>query len=178
MDKAGIKEHILVIIATCNLVRSSRFLPDMLLMFLQPFCFVEHPAVHGFITYLNHTLCDDDIPKKSAIANAISAKVIQLEQITLQIIERIPLNISTIWNGWSSRRRHLFTLFSISYIDSPPGNDTKWELKNNLLKFSSPVGCHTRKLIGKYLVKTIQKFRVENKVSLALLRVTMVLIFL
>lgn len=136
-------------------------------MFLQPFRFVERPAVRGFITYLNHTLRDDDIPKKSAIANAISAKVIQLEQITLQIIERIPSKVSTIWDGWSSRRRRPFTSFSISYIDSPPGDDTKWELKNNLLEFNSPVGRHTGKLIGKDLTKTIRKFRVEDKVSLA-----------
>ena len=48
---------------------------------------MEWPAVCGLITYLNHTLCDDDIPKKSAIANAVNAKVTHLEQITLAIIE-------------------------------------------------------------------------------------------
>ena len=53
----------------------------------QPFRFVERPAVRGFITYLNHTLCDNDIPKKSAIANSVNGKVLRLEEITLEIIE-------------------------------------------------------------------------------------------
>jgi hypothetical protein len=53
----------------------------------QPFRFVERPAVRGFITYLNHTLRDNDIPKKSAIANSVSEKVLRLEEITLEIIK-------------------------------------------------------------------------------------------
>ena len=53
----------------------------------QPFHFVERPAVRSFITYLNHTLGDNDIPKKSAIANSVNGKVIQLEEVTLEIIE-------------------------------------------------------------------------------------------
>ncbi len=54
--------------------------------------------------------------------------------------------------------------FSISFIDSPPGNDTQWELKNHLLEFNSPVGRHTGKLIGKDLVNTTHKFHLEKKV--------------
>lgn len=53
----------------------------------QPFRFVERPAVRGFITYLNHTLRDNDIPKKSMIANSVNGKVIKLEEITLEIIK-------------------------------------------------------------------------------------------
>lgn len=83
VDKQGIQEHLLAIVATCDLVRSfacglNRF-PAV--------SFVERPAVRGFITYLNHTLRDNDIPKKSAIANSVNGKVIQLEEITLEIIE-------------------------------------------------------------------------------------------
>ena len=54
---------------------------------LQPFRFVERPAVRGFITYLNHTLLDNDIPKKSAMANSVNGKVLQLEESTLDIIK-------------------------------------------------------------------------------------------
>lgn len=48
---------------------------------------MERPAVRGLVTYLNHTIHDNDIPKKSAIANAVNGKVIHLEEITLEIIE-------------------------------------------------------------------------------------------
>jgi len=39
-----------------------------------------------------------------------------------------------------------------------------WQLKNHLLEFNSPVGRHTGKLIGKDLLNTIHKFRLEAKV--------------
>ena len=55
--------------------------------------------------------------------------------------------------------------FSISFIDSPPDNDTLWVLKNYLLEFNSPVGRHTGELIGLDLVNTIRKFRLEKKVG-------------
>ena len=148
----------------------------------QPFRFVERPVVQDFITFLNHKLRDDDIPCKSSIANAVNGKVLQLEELTLAIVkvrsscfnlcwslltnqQRIPSKVSTIWDGWSTRKRRPFTSFSISFIDSPPDNDTLWVLKNYLLEFNSPVGRHTGELIGKDLVNTTRKFRLEKKVG-------------
>jgi len=55
--------------------------------------------------------------------------------------------------------------FNICFIDSPPNNDTQWELKKHLIEFNSPVGRHTGKLIGEDLVATIRKFRLKNKVT-------------
>jgi len=72
--------------------------------------------------------------------------------------------VSTVWDGWSTRKRRPFTSFSISFIDSPPDDDTRWELKKHLLEFNSPVGRHTGKLIGEDLVGTIQKFNLSAKV--------------
>lgn len=43
--------------------------------------------MRGLVTYLNHTVRDNDIPKKSAIANAVNSKVLHLEEITLEIIK-------------------------------------------------------------------------------------------
>jgi hypothetical protein len=148
----------------------------------QPFRFVERPAVRGFITYLNQKLQDNDIPHKSSIAGAVNAKVLQLEELTFAIVkvrcssfnlcqslptnqQRIPSKVSTIWDGWSTRKRRPFTSFSISFIDSPPDNDTLWVLKKYLLEFNSPVGRHTGELIGKDLINTIRKFQLEKKVS-------------
>ena len=37
--------------------------------------------------YLNHKIQDDDIPHKSSIAGAVNAKVIQLEELTLDIVK-------------------------------------------------------------------------------------------
>lgn len=155
-----------------------------LLIHSKPFRHVERPAVRGFITYLNHKVRDDDIPHKSAIAGAINAKVIELEQSTLEIIkvcitlylylcppslliipQRIPSKVTPVWDGWSTRKRRPYTSFSISFIDSPPGNDSLWELKKYLLEFNSPVGRHTGELIGQDLVRTIRKFRLEDKVN-------------
>jgi len=53
----------------------------------QPFRFVERPAVRDFITFLNHKVQDDDIPRKSSIANAVNGKVLQLEELTLAIVK-------------------------------------------------------------------------------------------
>ena len=58
-----------------------------LLNHLQPFRFVERPAVCGLLAYLNYTLHDEDILKKLAIANSVAAKELHLEGITLEIIE-------------------------------------------------------------------------------------------
>ena len=149
---------------------------------LQPFWFVEHPAIQEFITYLNHKLWDNDIPHKSSIASTVNAKVLQLEELTLAIVEiyssclnlcqslpnnqkHIPLKVSTIWDGWSTHKRRPFTSFSISFVDSPLNNNTLWVLKKYLLEFNSPMGRHTSKLIGKDLINTIQKFWLERKVS-------------
>ena len=43
--------------------------------------------MRGFITYLNPKLRDDDIPKKSTMAAAVSSKVAHLEQVTMEIID-------------------------------------------------------------------------------------------
>ncbi len=77
----------LAIVATCDLVRILNFLFQPADDFLQPFRFIERPAVRGFITYLNPKLQDTDVPKKSCIAEAVDAKVAQLEEITLEIVE-------------------------------------------------------------------------------------------
>ena len=79
--------------------------------------------------------------------------------------QHIPSKVLTIWDGWSTRKWQLFTSFSISFIDLPPDNDTQWVLKNYLLEFNSPVGRHTGKLIGRDLVNTTRKFKLEKKVS-------------
>ena len=79
--------------------------------------------------------------------------------------QRIPSKVSTIWDGWSTRKQWPFTSFSISFIDLPPDNDTLWVLKKYLLKFNSPVGRHTGELIGMDLVNTIRNFQLEKKVS-------------
>ena len=96
--------------------------------------------------FLNPKLQDNDIPHKSSIARSVNAKVLHLEELTLAIVkvrssylnlcwsflinrQRIPSKVSTIWDGWSTRKRRPFTSFSISFIDSPPDNDTLWELK-------------------------------------------------
>ncbi|KIL54867.1 hypothetical protein M378DRAFT_182392 [Amanita muscaria Koide BX008] len=148
--KAGIQEHLLAIIATCDL----------------PFRFVERPAVCDFITYLNYKLQDNDIPKKSCIAAAVNTKVALLENLTLDIIDvystyirRCPLSgmAGPPVNDAPSPPS------SISFIDSPQNDDAHWELKNYLLEFSSPVGRHTGELIGQDLVAMIQKFHLESK---------------
>lgn len=91
----------------------------------QPFRFVERPAVRGFITYLNHTLRDNDIPKKSAIANSVNGKVIQLEEMTLEIIKVCPIRLLCVYNvcwHWpidsESRRK-----FPLSGMDGLPVDD-------------------------------------------------------
>lgn len=86
----GIQQHLLAIIATCDLVSPTYFSPidysDHETM-LQPFRFVERPAIRGFITYLNPKVQDSDIPKKSSIAASVSTKVASLEEQTFNIID-------------------------------------------------------------------------------------------
>ena len=54
---------------------------------VQPFRFVECPAIREFITYLNPKVQDGDIPKKSCIAASVRAKVASLEEQTVNIID-------------------------------------------------------------------------------------------
>jgi hypothetical protein len=70
-----------------------------------------------------------------------------------------------VWDGWSSGKRRPFTSFSISFIDSPPGDDSLWDLKKHLIEFNSPLGRHTGQLIGEDLVATIRKFGLDTKAS-------------
>ena len=56
-------------------------------MFLyQSFRFVERPAVRGFISYLNPKVGDENIPKKSCIADAVNTKVEKLDELTVELI--------------------------------------------------------------------------------------------
>ena len=48
---------------------------------------MERPTVRGFIAYLNHSLRDNDIPKKSVLAGVVDAKVVYLEELTLELID-------------------------------------------------------------------------------------------
>jgi hypothetical protein len=45
----------------------------------------------------------------------------------------------------------------------------QWELKKYLIEFNSPVGRHTGILIGKDLVATMRKFRIDTKVNMLFL---------
>ena len=58
--------------------------------FFQPFRFVERPAIRGFISYLNPKMQDNDIPKKSCMADSVNEKVLHLETVTFDIIEVYP----------------------------------------------------------------------------------------
>jgi hypothetical protein len=90
ITKNGIQEHLLAIITTCDLVSHflrTEFMFANLNKKFQPFRFVERPAVRDFITFLNHKVQDDDIPRKSSIANAVKGKVLQLEELTLAVVE-------------------------------------------------------------------------------------------
>lgn len=88
VTKAGIHEHMLAIVTTCDLVSAPYFLGLALLITVgQPFRFVERPAVRGLITYLNSKVRDEDIPRKSSIASAIETKTKQLEKVTMEIID-------------------------------------------------------------------------------------------
>ena len=87
VTKAGIQEHVLAIVAMCDLVSNLEFLISSTDDSLQPFQFIERPAVRGLIKYLNPKLQDTDIPKKLCITASVDTKVLQLEKITVDIVE-------------------------------------------------------------------------------------------
>ena len=99
INKAGIQEHLLAIVATCDLVCLYFILlsdRSDLWNTLQPFRFVKRPAVHGFITYLNHKINNNNIPRKSCIATSVNAKVAKLDEVTLDIIDVHVYNVVTL----------------------------------------------------------------------------------
>jgi hypothetical protein len=92
VTKAGIKEHLLALVATCDLVSFYLTFNPRAYYVVWPFRFVERPVICGFITYLNHKVRDEDIPHKTCIADAVNEKVLMLEEITLGIVDvRYPL---------------------------------------------------------------------------------------
>jgi len=91
--KEGIKEHFLAIITTCDLVSillihfESRPCTVSDCNIWQSFCFVERPAVQGFISYLNPKVEDEVIPKKTCMADAVNTKVEKLDNIRIDLIK-------------------------------------------------------------------------------------------
>ena len=85
--KEGIKEHLLAIITTCDLVHIFIFwFVCHSYLFFQSFRFVERQAVRGFISYLNPKIGDELIPKKLCMADAVNTRVEQLEDFTIELI--------------------------------------------------------------------------------------------
>ncbi|KAJ3492900.1 hypothetical protein NLJ89_g11143 [Agrocybe chaxingu] len=129
------------------------------------FRFVERPLFRHLILMLNPKLSDKDIPKKDTIANMVLNKVSQLDLADIERIKAIPSRISGVYDGWSTQRRRPYSSFSISYIHSPPDDDTAWELKTHLLDFSHVVGRHTGELIGQDLTRVVKKFNFGDKTA-------------
>ncbi len=90
VTKQGIQEHMLAIIATCDLVSFcfiNHFNYIKILPYTQSFRFVERPAVRRFILYLNRKLTDGDIPHKSTMAESVNKKVVIVEETTRKLIK-------------------------------------------------------------------------------------------
>lgn len=82
VTKQGIQEHMLAIIATCDLVSNcfiNHFNHTNIVLYFKSFRFVERPAVRRFILYLNRQLMDHDIPHKTTMADSVNKKVIVVE---------------------------------------------------------------------------------------------------
>ena len=65
-----------------------------------------------------------------------------------------------------------FFIFSIQYIDSPPGNPQEWTLKRHLLVFNRTISRHSGEIVGKELVSVIKKFELEEKVNAVVIFIT------
>jgi hypothetical protein len=48
---------------------------------------VERPAVRGLISYLNPKATDEQIPKKTCMADTVNTKVEKLDDITIELIK-------------------------------------------------------------------------------------------
>jgi len=57
---------------------------------VQSFRFVECPAVHRFISYLNPKVDNKTIPRKSTLTDAVNSKVANLDDITITLIQVCP----------------------------------------------------------------------------------------
>ena len=92
-------------------------------------------------------------------------KVEKLDKINLDLVTSINSLVSIVYDGWSSKRRCSFASYSIQYIYSPPEDPYHWSMKSHLLDFHRTVGHHTGLMVGDDMVKVIQKFGLEDKVS-------------
>ena len=145
---------------------------------------MEHCSIHCTFQYLCPKLTDTDIPNKAFLADAILTKVHKLDGIDKQLllvsiwhygincsiywghtIWDIGSHVSIIFDKWSTKHCHPYSSISIQYINSPPDNPHLWTLKSHLLTFDHTCGHHTRDMTGQGLVKIIQKFSFEDKVS-------------
>ncbi|KIL54969.1 hypothetical protein M378DRAFT_18373, partial [Amanita muscaria Koide BX008] len=120
VTKAGLKEFLLELVIDGNL----------------SFRFVERPAFHRLMLYLNPKLKDQDIPKRTCISNAVSDKIHKLDEIDMNLTADIPSLISVIFDGWSSKRRRAYSSISIQYIYSPPNDPYDWSLRSHLIAFN------------------------------------------
>ncbi|KAJ3503385.1 hypothetical protein NMY22_g18264 [Coprinellus aureogranulatus] len=149
VTKAGILEHIIALIVTCHLA----------------FRFCEAPAFRRLIFYLNPSIKDSDIPKKTCVSEAVAKKVARLNGLTKDLIETIPGKASIVWDGWLTAKHTPYTSVIVTYITSDPDNSSLWSLKKNLIEFNPTPGRHTGEMIGEDLVKTMQHYGVDKKVG-------------
>jgi hypothetical protein len=76
---------------------------------MQPFRFVERASLQRLVLYLNPGLGNNDIPKKSVMANAVMEKVEKLDAIDRELIAVRGCTVSILIS-------HAFSEYSVSYI--------------------------------------------------------------
>ena len=71
-----------------------------------------------------------------------------------------------VMDGWSAKRRHQYSSFSIQYINEVSDTSKLWVLKSHLIDFKHSTGHHTGIRVGEELIEVITKFGLQEKVSL------------
>ncbi|SJL09147.1 uncharacterized protein ARMOST_12523 [Armillaria ostoyae] len=77
----------------------------------------------------------------------------------------ISSQISVTYDGWSTKRRHPFSAFTIHYIHVDPENQSKWTLESQLLEFKRTHGRHTGKAVGKELLRVVDKYNWRDRMG-------------
>ncbi|PPR06396.1 hypothetical protein CVT24_002491 [Panaeolus cyanescens] len=150
LSKTLIKELLLELMADADLP-------------LKSFRFCERPSLRHFVLALNPKLKDNDIPKKTTMADAVKAKIERLDKLDVEQIANVDSLITLIGDGWSAESRRPYTGIGIQYINSDKSNEAIWNLESSLLVFESSAERHTGKAIGRELVRTVWTFNFESK---------------
>ena len=125
-----------------------------------PFTIVNEPA---FLEFIKTFSPDAKIPSPTFIKKYIMEFYFSEQKKIQEILQEIPGRISFTTDIWTSVSMKAFLVITAHFID------TEWKLQSIIFDFVQIWDSHTGENIKEAFVSSLEKFAIQEKVSLFLL---------